>query len=351
MQEPKYKTPNGQIVEKKELQSKYGAKFDELVQNKTFLEVNEPVYKTPSGKYEVESVLSKKYGEKFNELKTNNTFVLDTPVKKKESSQSPSVQPKSVSAQKNGSSGTPKFKLAGEKEKVNPNVNYDNYDLEQNSAAVEKPEPKSKNKIIANTAYTYAINNVDKSLAEERYKDEVDNYQFFDGVKQGMKNTFNTFIGNPLTKLNESLGGNKDFKISQYKPLESELKQAKKELFDERGNNKFTEEEIQERAKKIFIDKDIQEQLHSNIDKALPSGYDREGIWKELKLEQLRSNDILREKVASAEVFKSKIEEFEEFSKNINKENPTEQDIQKFNTLKEEALTAVDGLNYLSKLR
>ena len=83
MQEPKYKTPNGQIVEKKELQSKYGAKFDELVQNKTFLEVNEPVYKTPSGKYEVESVLAKKYGEKFNELKTNNTFVLDTPEKKK----------------------------------------------------------------------------------------------------------------------------------------------------------------------------------------------------------------------------------------------------------------------------
>jgi hypothetical protein len=29
MQEPKYKTPNGQIVDKKELQSKYGAKFDE----------------------------------------------------------------------------------------------------------------------------------------------------------------------------------------------------------------------------------------------------------------------------------------------------------------------------------
>ena len=33
MQEPKYKTPNGQIVDKKELQSKYGAKFDELVKN------------------------------------------------------------------------------------------------------------------------------------------------------------------------------------------------------------------------------------------------------------------------------------------------------------------------------
>lgn len=294
-------------------------------------------------------------------------------VKKKDgtkpNSTSTSVSPKQVSEQTNGSSvsnvpdiiaknnekarsvpkGT-KFKLAGEKEKINPNVNYDNYDLEQNSAAVEKTEPKSKNKFIANTAYTYAINNVDKSLAEQRYKDEVDNYQFFDGVKQGMKNTFNTFIGNPLTKLNETLGGNKDFTFSQYKPLENELKQAKIELQEEFGKNKtFSNEEIQERAKKIFIDKDIQEQMHSNIDKALPIGYDREGIWKELKLDQIRSNDILREKIASSEVFKSKIEEFEEFSKNINRDNPTEQDIEKFNILKQEALTAVNGLNYLAK--
>jgi hypothetical protein len=71
MQEPKYKTPNGQIVDKKELQSKYGTKFDELVKNKTFSEITEPVYKVPNGKYEVESVLTKKYGEKFNELKAS----------------------------------------------------------------------------------------------------------------------------------------------------------------------------------------------------------------------------------------------------------------------------------------
>ncbi len=156
MQEPKYKTPNGQIVEKKELQSKYGAKFDELVQNKTFLEVNEPVYKTPSGKYEVESVLAKKYGEKFNELKTNNTFVLDTPEKKKESSQSPSVQPKSGSVPKTGSSGTAKqsFRLPTEKEfeegqkrgEFAPNRSMlkskeTQYDLEGNTGnVVQKPK-------------------------------------------------------------------------------------------------------------------------------------------------------------------------------------------------------------------
>lgn len=83
MPDKKYKTPNGQIVSEKELQTKYGEKFNSLIQNKTFSEVNEPVYKTPNGKFEAESVLVKKYGDKFNELKTNNTFVLDTPVVKK----------------------------------------------------------------------------------------------------------------------------------------------------------------------------------------------------------------------------------------------------------------------------
>jgi hypothetical protein len=82
MPDKKYKTPNGQIVSEKELQSKYGEKFNSLLQNKTFSEVNEPVYKTPNGKYEIESVLEKKYGEKFNELKKNNTFILDVPKKK-----------------------------------------------------------------------------------------------------------------------------------------------------------------------------------------------------------------------------------------------------------------------------
>lgn len=274
------------------------------------------------------------------------------PLKKKDgtkpNSTSTSVSQKQVSEQTNGSSGTPKFKLAGEKEKPSANVDYANYDLEQNSAKVDIPK-QNKSLVVANTAYNYALNNVDKSVSEERYKDEVDNYQFLDGVKQGMKNTFNTFIGTPLTKLNESLGGNKDFTISQYKPLEKELKQAKSELQEEFGNKKFTDQDVQERAKKIFIDKDVQEQMHSLIDKALPFGYDREGVWKELKLNELRNNDILREKVASAEVFKTKIQEFDEFSKTINKENPTQEEIEKFNTLKTEATTALEGLNYLAK--
>ena len=83
MPDRKYKTPNGQIVNGAELQSKYGEKFNSLVADKTFSEVTEPVYKTPNGKFETESVLTNKYGDKFNELKANNTFILDAPLKKK----------------------------------------------------------------------------------------------------------------------------------------------------------------------------------------------------------------------------------------------------------------------------
>lgn len=210
--------------------------------------------------------------------------------------------------------------------------------------------PVNKNLQVANDAYDYALKNINPQKSLERYNDEVDQFQFLDGVKEGLKKSYNTFVGTPLNFINEKLGGDKDFKIGDYRPLQAEKEAARKLLFEEKGSKaKITEQEINQKAKEIFLKNDEQEQLHSLIDGYLPSGYDREGIWKELKLNQLRSNDILREKVASAEVFKSQISQFEEYSKTVNKQNPTPEQVNKYNSLLENAKKAADGLDHLSK--
>lgn len=291
MQEPKYKTPNGQIVEKKELQSKYGAKFDELVQNKTFLEVNEPVYKTPSGKYEVESVLAKKYGEKFNELKTNNTFVLDTPEKKKESSQSSSVQPKSGSVPKTGSSGTQEFeyKPVYDEKKV--------YDKAGNLVRIDKVQVKIKNakgelvpymekvpkgfassteekEIVRQEQKQKAQKSVKPTVKYQQYKTatapkpeeielisqdvdaELNQQGFWNGMVTGAKKGAN-FLSDIVMTVG-TLGTETDGpELFNEQPFYKEAEEAKKQLISENKGDasKLTPELIKQRTKDIVVQK------------------------------------------------------------------------------------------------
>ena len=278
-----------------------------------------------------------------------------SPIKKKDStkdlSTSTSNGQKSVSEQKNGSSGTannsfleqfrqPNF-LKGEYRDIDGTI--------KTNTTISNTKPTNKNLEVANQAYDYALSKVDKTVSEERLASEIDNNEATDQVKRGLKSVYNHYFGKPLTNINKALGGDKDFTIGEYKPLEKELLQAEKELKEEFGTSTIPKEELQQRAKEIFIKNDIQEQLHSYIDEALPTGYDRQGVWKELKLKELRSNDILREKVASAEVFKTQIQEFQDYSKSLDKNNINQEQIDKFNELKQKATTAADGLNYLSE--
>ncbi len=65
----KYRAPNGEIVEESVLRSKYGDRFDALVQSGTFTPVEEAAsqnlsakkYKTPNGAIVDETVLRDKY--------------------------------------------------------------------------------------------------------------------------------------------------------------------------------------------------------------------------------------------------------------------------------------------------
>jgi hypothetical protein len=304
-----------------------------------------------------------------------------SPVKKKDGtkpqSESTTKAEKSVSAPTSGSSdllGTQKFgkdlivesnrQIAQkEKAKQQPAKEQPSFDEQikqpnpfereyKDVSGQIKKAPKtaivSKNTEVANQAYDYAIKNVDKQKSEERLADELNAYQLTDGIKDGLKGVFNKFIATPLNQLNYELGGNKDFRIKDYKPLQDELQVARRELEQEYGPKaQITQQQIQKKAEELFIKKDQQEQMQQLIDEALPRGYDREGIWKELKLDQLRSNDKLRSAVASVEVFNTQIKEFDSFAKSLSNKAPSPQEIEKFNALREKAVTAVEGLEFI----
>ena len=76
-----------------------------------------------------------------------------------------------------------------------------------------KTDQVSKNQVV-NVAYDYAVNNLDTSLSEEKYKDEINEKQFTDGIKQGLINIYNDVIGNPLSSVT-----NLDLVVKKSKPL------------------------------------------------------------------------------------------------------------------------------------
>jgi hypothetical protein len=171
---------------------------------------------------------------------------------------------------------------------------------------ITKTEQVSKNQVV-NVAYDYAVNNLDTSLSEQKYEDEVNEKQFTDGVKQGMINVYNV-IANPLSSIT-----NLDLVIKKSKPLDDQYKEIAK--IEQKEKVSYSPELKAKMAKDMFIEEENKKQMYTLIDKALPSGYDTEGIWKELKLQSVKSNEQLRKTIASAEVFKGKINQFNDFFK------------------------------------
>ena len=220
-----------------------------------------------------------------------------------------------------------------------------------------KTEQVSKNQVV-NVAYDYAVNNLDTSLSEEKYQDEINEKQFTDGIKQGLINIYNDVIGNPLSSVT-----NLDLVVKKSKPLESQYKEIEK--IEAKEGVSYSPEVKEKMAKDMFIEEENKKQMYTLIDKALPSGYDREGIWKDLKLQSIRSNDELRSVIASAEVFKGKINQFDDFVNSIpenqegndgdyifeingKKKVITKDQYQEYEKLKQEAIDAQSKLKNMS---
>jgi N12 class adenine-specific DNA methylase len=191
---------------------------------------------------------------------------------------------------------------------------------------------------------------VDDNLTEERLQKEKEQSGFLNTIGEVAKNIWNV-TGTGLSAVNEALGGDKDyFTIDDYKPLQDQKKKyiekAKKE------NLPLTPEAIQKGAEDIFRQEDKLQQLQKNIDAALPEDYDRKGIWKELKLENLKKNDALRQAVVTADVYQKQLQEFNsyaEYVKKLPKEKITNEIANKYNSLLDDAKESQNGLKYLQE--
>jgi hypothetical protein len=292
-------------------------------------------------------------------------------VKKKDDSDSTSQNPKLDSAQKSGSSVTPRssneeksqFDKAFESQKQDsqkdifrqPDIATEYKDID---GTIKKysPQPEvNKNLEVANRAYEYATANASIELSEQRLINETNDKQTLDYLREGAKQVLGGIV-NPIARLFTDWDSSKPkselISTKPYVPLERETEIAKEE-YKQQGIE-ATPKMLRKRAEELFIEQDQQEQMAQLIDKALPSGYDREGVWKELKLNQLRSNDKLRSKVASAEVYKSIIEEYKVLENTLKEDvekgvKLSEDSISQYNALLEKAVDAEKKLNNLAQ--
>lgn len=298
-------------------------------------------------------LLAQKMIEKYPQYKSQVTF---DALKKKEESVSTVPKQKSESVEKSGSLGGTKRDSFTDFT-AQPNISKNEYKtFDGKIKTYKQPAPVNKNLEVANKAFDYAKQNVSKEKTLERLNDEIDTNQWDDNLGKVIKTAYNRTVAPALTVANTLLGGNKDFYAKEYVPLEREKKQALEDLEKEKLSDKsvvVNDATITQRAKQLFIEKDTQEQMSQLIDGALPSGYDREGVWKELKLEQLRSNDVLRSAVASAEVYKAQREELDLFVEKLTPEEKknglSPQRLSEYNSVLEKAKTANKGLEYLAK--
>lgn len=313
MQEPKYKTPNGEIVDKSVLQKKYGERFNSLVQEKTFQEVNENIYRTPNGKLEVESVLKNKYGGNFKKILTENDFKLEFPVKKKESTSTSTTSGKnSESEQKNGSLDSNQYelkpivdergrevyekvdgKIVPAKEKV-----LKGFASSTEERQIVREEQKKKASVPIKPTVKYQeylestkITDDEKSAVKQEVEDEFNQKGIWNGITAGTKKGFN-FLSDVVTTIG-TFGTETESPIRmEVDPFAKEKKQAEDQLKLEK--KAVTPESIAERAKQIKIQNKI-DGLKVDKNNEFLSNLPEEEV-KALNLEKVKAYKTLGDK-------------------------------------------------------
>ena len=150
--------------------------------------------------------------------------------------------------------------------------------------------------------------------AEQKYNDAVNDTQFIDYAREGAKEYYNELIANPLMEVANLFGANIDIKIGAYKPLENETKQAKEELLKSaKKGEKITPQKIQEKAKSIYI----QNQINDQRGKAAEEYFDNLGdkqLQEDLKIRQiakeLNTSDKARQYTMLKKVYNAQIQDF-----------------------------------------
>lgn len=173
--------------------------------------------------------------------------------------------------------------------------------------------------------------NYDPSISQKKLDDELNEYQFLDGISEGVRKSTNKFLLQPLTKLNEFLGGDKDFTIKKGIPLANEMEEAEKELIAEKGLGNFSKEDVSEKAKSIFLKNDEMSQKKNATDtyfSNLPEGH---SVQRELEIKKksdvFKLNEDVKKTVQLKQLNDDRILAYNQFLLDIDKKGfATEED-------------------------
>lgn len=195
------------------------------------------------------------------------------------------------------------------------------------------------------------------ATAEQKYIDEVDDNQFIDYAREGAKAYYNDLIANPIMEVSGLFGANFDIKIGEYKPLENETKQARQELLKSaKKGEKVTPQKIQEKAKSIYIENQINDQRG----KAAEEYFDNSGnkqLQKDLKIRQiakkLNTSDKARQYTLLSKVYDAQLKDFGNYADATNKKYKdgtiTPEEISEYNIKAKEAKEAYGYLENIYK--
>jgi len=212
--------------------------------------------------------------------------------------------------------------------------------------ARETDKVKTFNQKLVDDAVNYSIKNLDTSITEKKLEDELNEYQFLDGVKQGLTDFYNKRIGLPLALATD----NDNFMIKKEKPLSKELKQAEEEFAKE--GKSVRPDILMERAKEIFRDRENREQQYKLVDKFLPEDYARDKIWKEIKAKSIQTNDKLRSVVTSYQAYSDELKAFEDLHLSLDSRESKEysqDELAKYESSRNKAMIALENLKLLEE--
>ena len=192
------------------------------------------------------------------------------------------------------------------------------------------------------------------TISEDKLKDELDEYQFLDGISEGIRSSTNKFLLQPLTEVNKYFGGDKDFTIKKGVPLATEKEQAEKELIEEKGFGNFSKEDVLEKAKTIFLKNDELSQKINATDSyfsTLPDGHQvQRDLWIKTKADSLKSNEDIKKKAQLLQVNADRIQAYNDFIVGINEKGfASEEDKVKYNELLSLAQKAQEENDLLRK--
>jgi hypothetical protein len=210
----------------------------------------------------------------------------------------------------------------------------------------ETDKVKTFNQKLVDDAVNYSIKNLDTSITEKKLEDELNEYQFLDGVKQGLTDFYNKRIGLPLALATD----NDNFMIKKEKPLSKELKQAEEEFAKE--GKSVRPDILMERAKEIFRDRENREQQYKLVDKFLPEDYARDKIWKEINAKAIQTNDKLRSVVTSYQAYSDELKAFEDLHLSLDSRESKEysqDELAKYESSRNKAMIALENLKLLEE--